>query len=316
MEYATQDADPKVFEPLRKPINERAAAFRQALVDAEPKQLDAVLEFAREAYRRPLDGGAKPTSCAASTASSRDEELPHDEALPAHAGPRARRAGVPLPGREARARATTPAPVSDWELASRLSYFLWSSAPDEELRELAAAGRLREPDVLAAQAAPDARRTRRCAGWRPSSPASGCTSTTSTRSTRRASGTSRRSPSLRGAMYEESIRFFTDLFQRDGSVLEHPRCRPHVPERAAGEALRHPRRQRRRSGGGSTASRQFGRGGILGLATTLAKQSGASRTSPILRGNWVSRSPARREAAAARRRTCRRCPTTRPRPAD
>ena len=40
------------------------------------------------------------------------------------------------------------------------------------------------------------------------------------RSTRRASGTSRRSPRLRGAMYEETIRFFTDLFQRDGSVLE------------------------------------------------------------------------------------------------
>jgi hypothetical protein len=34
--------------------------------------------------------------------------------------------------------------------------------------------------------------------------------------------------------------------------------------------------------------RQRGRGGILGLAATLAKQSGASRTSPILRGNWVS----------------------------
>ncbi len=34
--------------------------------------------------------------------------------------------------------------------------------------------------------------------------------------------------------------------------------------------------------------RKFSRGGILGQATTLAKQSGASRTSPILRGNWVS----------------------------
>ena len=45
--------------------------------------------------------------------------------------------------------------------------------------------------------------------------------------------------------------------------------------------------------------RQYGRGGILGLATTLAKQSGASRTSPILRGNWVSEVAARREAAAA-----------------
>ncbi len=36
LEYASQDADPKVFEPLRQPILDRAAAFRQALVDAEP----------------------------------------------------------------------------------------------------------------------------------------------------------------------------------------------------------------------------------------------------------------------------------------
>ena len=42
-------------------------------------------------------------------------------------------------------------PVSDYELASRLSFFLWSSIPDEELLDLADAGRLREPDVLAAQ---------------------------------------------------------------------------------------------------------------------------------------------------------------------
>ena len=37
------------------------------------------------------------------------------------------------------------------ELASRLSFFLWSSIPDDELLDLAAAGRLREPEVLAAQ---------------------------------------------------------------------------------------------------------------------------------------------------------------------
>ncbi len=42
-------------------------------------------------------------------------------------------------------------PVSDVELASRLSFFLWSSIPDEKLLDLAAAGRLREPGVLSAQ---------------------------------------------------------------------------------------------------------------------------------------------------------------------
>jgi hypothetical protein len=33
--------------------------------------------------------------------------------------------------------------------------------------------------------------------------------------------------------------------------------------------------------------RKYGRGGILGLASVQAKQAGASRTSPVLRGNWV-----------------------------
>jgi mono/diheme cytochrome c family protein len=42
-------------------------------------------------------------------------------------------------------------PLDDYELASRLSYFLWSSLPDDELFRLAAAGRLRAPGVLEAQ---------------------------------------------------------------------------------------------------------------------------------------------------------------------
>jgi hypothetical protein len=41
--------------------------------------------------------------------------------------------------------------VSDIELASRLSFFLWSSMPDDTLLDLAAAGRLRQPAVLEAQ---------------------------------------------------------------------------------------------------------------------------------------------------------------------
>jgi mono/diheme cytochrome c family protein len=51
----------------------------------------------------------------------------------------------------ANARAGVAHPVSDIELASRLSFFLWSSIPDEKLLDLAEAGRLREPAVFAAQ---------------------------------------------------------------------------------------------------------------------------------------------------------------------
>lgn len=41
--------------------------------------------------------------------------------------------------------------LTDYELATRLSYFLWSSMPDEELFDLAAAGRLRDDEILRAQ---------------------------------------------------------------------------------------------------------------------------------------------------------------------
>jgi mono/diheme cytochrome c family protein len=49
------------------------------------------------------------------------------------------------------ARPGTAHPVSGTELASRLSFFLWSSIPDEKLLDLGVAGRLREPEVLAEQ---------------------------------------------------------------------------------------------------------------------------------------------------------------------
>jgi hypothetical protein len=92
---------------------------------------------------------------------------------------------------------------------------------------------------------------------------------------------------LREAMYEETIRFFTELFQHDGSVLEildadytflNEALAAHygIPG-VSGENWRR-----------VEGVKKFSRGGILGQATTLAKQSGASRTSPILRGNWVA----------------------------
>ena len=47
--------------------------------------------------------------------------------------------------------AKTPSAISDLELASRLSFFLWSSIPDDELLQLAQQGKLNEPTVLSAQ---------------------------------------------------------------------------------------------------------------------------------------------------------------------
>jgi hypothetical protein len=88
-------------------------------------------------------------------------------------------------------------------------------------------------------------------------------------------------------MYEESILFFTDLFQSDGSLLSLLNAdHTFVNERLAKfydiPGIQGPEWRR------VDGIRRHGRGGILALATTLAKQSGATRTSPILRGNWVS----------------------------
>ena len=285
LEYASQDADPKVFEPMRKSIDARAAAFRKHLLDAEPKHLAALVDFAGRAYRRPLTA-AESKEIFDLYGRMRAEEIPHDEAIrlsiarllvaPAFLY----RVEKPVPG-------AGQGPVSDWELASRLSYFLHASQPDEELRQVAASGHLHEPDVLVAQARRMIRdgRTRRLATE------FACQWLHIADFDHLDEKSERHFPTflgLRGAMYEESTRFFTDLFQDDGSVfgildadhtfLNEALAKHYgIPFEGQGSDWRR-----------VDGVKKYGRGGILGQATTLAKQSGASRTSPTLRGNWIS----------------------------
>ncbi|MEI7685599.1 MAG: DUF1588 domain-containing protein, partial [Planctomycetota bacterium] len=91
---------------------------------------------------------------------------------------------------------------------------------------------------------------------------------------------------LRQAIYEESILFFQDLFQSDRPIrsvldadytfLNEPLAKHYGIPGVTGPQWRK-----------VDGVRKYGRGGILGLASVHAKQSGASRTSPVLRGNWV-----------------------------
>ena len=69
------------------------------------------------------------------------------------AAPHPCRSGVHLPLRADTGRSGPGAPyrISDTELASRLSFFLWSSIPDEELLKLAIEGKLHQPAVLERQ---------------------------------------------------------------------------------------------------------------------------------------------------------------------
>ncbi len=283
-QFATQDADPKVFEPMRQPINDRAAAFRQRLADVQPRHVDAVVEFAERAFRRPL-ADAEKTDLRALYQKLRAQELPHEDAIrltlarvlvaPAFLY----RAENPGPGK-------TQMPVSDWELANRLSYFLWSSQPDVALRAAAAAGTLRDPGVLTAQTRRmlDDPRVRRLAVE------FGCQwlhvhdfDTLDEKSERHFPAFA----ALRAPMYEESIRFFTDFFQHDGSVLglldsDHTFLDEALAKHYGIPGVTGPEWRR------VDGVKKFARGGILAQGATLAKQSGASRTSPILRGNWVA----------------------------
>ena len=87
-------------------------------------------------------------------------------------------------------------------------------------------------------------------------------------------------------MYEETLRFFTDLFQENRSVLSILNADHTFANSTLAEFYEFPLVE---AGSWQRVKevRAHGRGGILGMAATLAKHSGASRTSPILRGNWV-----------------------------
>src|SRR6185437_2134699 len=125
--------------------------FQKDLEGAVPRQLEALVAFAARAYRRPLVAKEK-THLLALYRTIRGKGTTHEEAF---RGVLARVLVFPafLFRIEQSSPRMVPAPVNDWELAGRLSYFLWSSGPDDELRALAASGQLHEPKTLAAQTA-------------------------------------------------------------------------------------------------------------------------------------------------------------------
>ncbi len=282
-QFASQGVLKDTFVSLREKVYEAADAFRARMVAAEPAQVTGVVDFAGKAWRRPLTD-ADRAGLRSLYDSLRKGGLDHDRALRSLLVRVLTSAEFLYRGETAPA-GTVAGPVNDWELASRLSHFLWSSAPDDELRALAASGRLRDPAVLAAQA----RRMLRDPKVSRLSREFGCQWLHVRDVAELDEKSERHFPefaSLRGAMQEEVERFFTDLFREDRPVLslldaDHTFVNGPLGRfyglKFDGEAWRR-----------VEGMRDAGRGGVLGMAATLAKQSGASRTSPILRGNWLS----------------------------
>ncbi len=179
-------------------------------------------------------------------------------------------------------------PLSGYALASRLSYFLWSSMPDEELLRHAAAGDLQKPDVLLAQT----RRMLKDERVRGLATEFGGNWLDFRHFETNNAVDRERFPSfnndLREAMFQEPIRFIEDAIHNDRSVLDmlygnytfvNPVLAKHygMPEV---------------DGDRDTWVRvddadKYGRGGLLPMAVFLTQNSPGLRTSPVKRGNWV-----------------------------
>ena len=175
-------------------------------------------------------------------------------------------------------------PLDDYELAARLSYFIWSSVPDETLLQLAGTGKLHNPAILTAQAKrmlhdpKAAALTDNFAGqW------------LQLRKLDRVTPDPKQFPdfdeTLRASMREETRRYFTTIVHEDRSVLEfidsdwtflNGRLARHYGNtRVTGDDF-----VRVKLTGGN-------RGGVLTQAAILTLTSNPTRTSPVKRGKWV-----------------------------
>jgi hypothetical protein len=310
-------------------INATLRSLEKMRIAAEPAQLEALVKFAASAYRRPLTKAERDGLIAHYHQLREKGGLSHEDAMrdsiasiliapefffrialddaPSGAGTsaaaRSGGIGTPLP---------------PYSLASRLSYFLWSSMPDEELLKHAAAGDLSKPDVLAGQTRrmlkdPRARglAVEFAANWLDSRHFETYNSVDRERFP---SFTNK----LRSAMFEEPIRFFEDVIQNNRSVLDMlygdytfvnpelakhygmtvPQFKPAGTKREPAPWLAEPPRPAHAFAdptvGADTWVRvddagKYDRGGLLPMAVFLTQSSPGLRTSAVKRGYWVVR---------------------------
>jgi hypothetical protein len=176
-------------------------------------------------------------------------------------------------------------PISDLELASRLSFFLWSSIPDDELLDAAIAGKLKEPAVLEHQV------RRMLADSRSRTLVTNFASQwLRLRNLASITPDMRLFPdfddNLRQAFRQETELFFESVLREDRSVLDLLSANyTFVNERLARHyGIPHVYGSRFRR---ITLGDDNRRGGLLRHASILTVTSYATRTSPVIRGKWV-----------------------------
>jgi mono/diheme cytochrome c family protein len=260
---------------------------QRARGDAEPSHLEALFDFAARAYRRPLTSEERDDLLEFYRTARERFSGDHETAI--------REAIVVVlmsPNFSYRVDLVDAGgavqPVSDYDLASRLSYFLWSSMPDEELLAHADAGDLHEPEVIKAQA----RRMLQDSRIRALAVEFGANWLDFRNFQEIGTVDRERFPEftdeLREAMFEEPIRFLLDVFQNNRSILDfvyaddtfvNPVLARHygMPQGAGDETVWvH-----------VEDAQRYERGGLLPMAAFLTKNAPGLRTSPVKRGYWV-----------------------------
>ncbi|MEI8021036.1 MAG: DUF1592 domain-containing protein, partial [Schlesneria sp.] len=184
-----------------------------------------------------------------------------------------------LTQRETTEAAESPALISELELASRLSVFLWSSIPDDELLKLAEQRKLREPNVLADQvkrmlADPRSRRFSQnfVEQWLGLDRLNSVTHVTDS--------------SLREAMHDEPIAFFDEVLKHNHSIMDfihsdyamvNERLAAHyaIPKVYGPHFRKVP------------INPQANRGGLLTEAAIMTMNSDGKDSHPLKRGVWM-----------------------------
>ncbi|QDU96842.1 DUF1592 domain-containing protein [Lignipirellula cremea] len=270
------------FAWIQGGIEQRA----EQLAAAEPIYLQQLEELAQRVYRRPLDKAELAQLRSFYYDASRQPEFGVEQAV---------RASVirmlmspyfcylldPPP------EGDTVADLPDLALASRLSYFLWSSTPDAELLELAAAGRLHEEDVLSRQTHRMLRDPKVSAfareffgQWL------GYRDFLDQESVNRAVYRDF-DDELKQAMYEEPTRLITYLIQQDLPITDLLHGDVTLINRRLSKHYGLPFDGDDQEWRLATGLQSQGRGGLLGMAVVLTKNSQPERTSPVKRGFWV-----------------------------
>lgn len=296
-------ASPKVIDAIEQYFAEiRAVAqtLDQTAALAESTHLESIKHLAARCFRRPLTQEDQQEVDAFYRVLRNTDGLSHDEAI------RDVLTGILISPRfcyRFGTAATGPdrQPLDDYELASRLSDFIWSSLPDAELLGCAERGQLRDPKVLLTQAKRMVQDDRVhglaaefSGNW------------LEIRHFEEHNSVDReRFPSftsdLRSAMYEEPLRLFTYILRNDRPIPELITAnytfvnRPladHYGLALDANSLHAASRLNLTTTGEwyrVDNLTDHGRGGLLTMSVFLTKNSPGLRTSPVKRGYWVVR---------------------------